>query len=94
MATSRSFGRSSLTMRSPIQTLPSVGSSSPAIILIVVVFPHPDGPRSTRNSLSETVKLWLSTATKDPHRFVTPSNLISAISEQPPSSCLERNDSG
>ena len=49
---SRSRGRSCVTSRSPITTLPSVTSSSPAIIRRSVDFPQPDGPTSTMNSPS------------------------------------------
>ena len=52
IATSWSFGSRSFTIWSLIEICPSVTSSKPAIIRIVVVFPHPEGPRSTRNSLS------------------------------------------
>src|SRR5262249_30083247 len=37
----------------PMKISPSVMSSSPAIIRNVVVFPQPDGPTRTTNSLSE-----------------------------------------
>ena len=35
-----------------IRTLPTVASSRPEIILSKVVFPQPDGPTKTTNSLS------------------------------------------
>ena len=41
----------SLTMRPSIAIVPDVTSSRPAIIRSRVVFPQPDGPTSTRNSL-------------------------------------------
>src|ERR687892_2487551 len=42
---------------------PPVGYSNPPIILSVVVFPHPDGPRREKNSPSSTVSEMSSTAT-------------------------------
>ena len=57
MAMSRSFGWTSLTTRSPILSVPAVIVSSPAIIRSAVDFPHPDGPTSTRNSLSAMSRL-------------------------------------
>src|SRR5271154_1976242 len=52
MAMSRSMGGSSLTTVSPISTWPDVIASSPATMRNVVVLPQPEGPTSTRNSLS------------------------------------------
>ena len=78
MATSRSFGSRSLTTLPPITTSPSVASSSPATMRIVVVLPHPEGPRSTRNSRSPMVRSKSSTPTKPPHRLVTFRSRISA----------------
>src|SRR3954451_12989092 len=72
MATSRSFASTSVTSRSPISMVPSVGSSSPAIMRSAVDLPQPDGPRSTRNSSSATSRVKLSTAVTSPNRFETP----------------------
>ena len=77
--TSLSFGSKSLTILEPIFITPSVKSSNPAIILMVVVFPHPDGPRRTRNSLSLIIRLKFLTALKSPQLFETFINSISAI---------------
>src|SRR5205809_3943669 len=55
MAMSRSFGGRSLTIRSPIEISPPVISSRPATMRSVVVFPQPEGPTSTMNSLS---RMW------------------------------------
>ena len=52
MAMSRSLGGTSLTTRSPILTVPSLISSSPATIRSAVDLPQPEGPTSTMNSLS------------------------------------------
>ena len=59
---SRSFGGTSFTTRSPIRISPELISSSPATIRRVVVFPHPDGPTSTMNSLSRACRLTSLTA--------------------------------
>src|SRR5262245_26447656 len=47
MATSRSFGGTLLTIRSPMRISPPVMFSSPAIIRSSVDLPQPDGPTST-----------------------------------------------
>ena len=52
MAMSRSLGGRSLTTRSPIEKVPPVISSSPAIDRSAVDFPQPDGPTNTMNSPS------------------------------------------
>ena len=52
---------------------PSDGSSKPAIIRSVVVFPQPDGPSIVKNSPSRIVNDTSSTAQKAPNIFVTPS---------------------
>ncbi len=61
-----------------MRILPSVTSSSPAIMRRTVLFPQPDGPRSTRNSSSATSRFTSSTATTSPKRFPTPSSDYSA----------------
>ena len=50
----------------PIEIVPADGSSKPAIILSVVVFPQPDGPRSAKNEPSGTTNERSSTAQKSP----------------------------
>src|SRR3954465_8807909 len=50
MFTSRLFGVTPVTSLPSRNTVPAVGSSNPAIIRIVVVLPHPDGPSSEKNS--------------------------------------------
>ena len=52
MAMSRSLGGTSLTTRSPMEIVPPVISSRPAIIRSAVDLPHPDGPTRTMNSWS------------------------------------------
>src|ERR1700726_4845854 len=62
MAMSRSIGGSSFTTTSPIKTWPDVIDSSPATIRNVVVLPQPEGPTSTRNSLSRISRVTSLTA--------------------------------
>ncbi len=62
MATSRSFGGTSFTTRSPMRTVPCVISSSPATMRRAVVFPQPDGPTNTMNSASPISRLKSATA--------------------------------
>src|SRR6476659_8043002 len=67
MATSRSFGGTLLTTRSPMRISPPVMFSSPAIMRSKVDLPQPDGPTSTTNSPSpmSTLTPWItSTAPK------------------------------
>ena len=56
---------------------PEVGTSSPAIMRIKVVFPHPDGPRSTVTEDFGIVKVMSSTAFNEPKLFVTFFKLMS-----------------
>ena len=58
---------------------PSVASSKPAIMRMVVVLPQPDGPSRTKNSLSAMVRSKLSTPTKLPQRLPIFRNCILAI---------------
>src|SRR5699024_5691091 len=67
---SRLFAGLSFTNSSPIKISPDVGFSNPAIHLIVVVFPHPEGPRRAKNSPSRTSKLIFSNARYSPNFFV------------------------
>ena len=66
MAMSRSLGGRSLTTRSPIEIVPALISSSPAIVRSAVDLPQPDGPTSTMNSPSATSRLRPSTAFTPP----------------------------
>ena len=52
MAMSRSLGATSLTTRSPIEIVPEVMFSRPAIMRSKVDLPQPEGPTSTTNSPS------------------------------------------
>src|SRR4051812_26401592 len=63
-------------------TDPALGSSRPATIRSVVVFPQPEGPSKAKNDPSATARLRSSTATKSPKRLVTRS---SRRSRPPPS---------
>src|SRR5438034_9005387 len=77
---SRSLGGMLLTSRSPMKMRPSVISSRPARSLNAVDFPDPDGPTSTRNSLSGTTRLRSLTAGSPlSNRLVTLSNVTLAI---------------
>src|SRR5690606_14842463 len=54
---------------------PDVGASNPAIMRSVVVFPHPLGPRSVRNSPRAVSSVRSATATTPPSkRFVSDSS--------------------
>src|SRR5262249_43664670 len=61
MATSRSFGGTLLTTRSPMRISPAEIFSRPAIMRSRVDLPHPDGPTSTTNSPSSirTLTPWI-----------------------------------
>ena len=52
----RSFGSSQVTLRPPIQICPAWISISPAMALSKVDLPQPDGPSSTTNSDSATLR--------------------------------------
>src|SRR5664279_4400864 len=76
---SRSLGATSLTILSPIRSVPPVISSSPAIIRRLVVLPQPDGPTRTMNSPSLISRLRSSTARTSPYFLVTCSNVTVAL---------------
>src|SRR5829696_8976762 len=59
---SRRRGASIVTSRPPIEILPPLASSSPAIMRKSVVLPHPDGPTRTMNSPSPISRSTPSTA--------------------------------
>src|SRR5206468_1074756 len=81
MATSRSLGGRSVTLRSPMKISPMVTSSKPARRRRMVDFPHPEGPTRTMNSPSPISRETSSTATtSDPNSLVTPSSTIPAMS--------------
>src|SRR3546814_195142 len=77
---SRAAARRKETSSPSSRILPEVGSSSPAIILSVVVLPQPEGPSSTKNSPFSMVKEESSTATKSVKRLCRFSSRISATS--------------
>ena len=65
-----------------MESEPEVMSSRPANIRSAVVLPQPDGPTRTMNSPSATCSERSSTArTSSPKILVTPSKVISAISD-------------
>ncbi len=79
MAMSRSLGATWLTTLSPMRSVPSVISSSPAIMRSEVVLPQPEGPTRTMNSPSLILRSRSLTATTSPNFFQTPSNVTVAI---------------
>ncbi len=58
---------------------PSSGTSNPAIIRSVVVFPHPLGPRSEKNSPSRIASVTSRTASASPKRLLTFSSAIAML---------------
>src|SRR5215469_4352215 len=79
MAMSRSFGALLFTTVPPMSSSPEVMSSSPAIMLRVVDFPHPDGPTRMMNSPSAMSRLMSSTPTAPSgKRLLMWSRMISA----------------
>src|SRR2546423_12973122 len=76
---SRDRGGRSVTSRPPTEIVPSVTSSSPAIILNRVDLPQPEGPTRTRNSPPWISSETSSTATTSPaNTLLTPSRTIPA----------------
>jgi hypothetical protein len=71
MAMLRSFGATLLTTLSPMYIRPSVGSSSPDIMRSAVDLPQPEGPTSTRNSLS-SISRWIPLTAPVPQNFLFP----------------------
>src|SRR6476619_5371830 len=92
---SRARGGSSVTSRSPIEIVPAVTSSRPAIIRSNVDLPQPDGPTRTRNSPLPMVSETPSTATTPPEKtLLRLSRTISAtetIEESIPHASTESN---
>ena len=76
MLTLRRLGKCPLTSSFRSRTRPVSGISNPAIILRLVVLPHPLGPSSEKNSPSRMTTSTLSTATTSPKRLVMPSRWI------------------
>src|SRR4051794_34446584 len=64
----------------PSRILPASGVPKPASIRSSVVLPQPDGPSRAKNSPARISSDSLSTATKPPKRFVTPSMRSSGMS--------------
>ena len=63
----RRFGRTPVTSLPSTSTRPEVGRSNPAIRRSAVVLPHPDGPRSERNSPVAIERSIPSSATTSPN---------------------------
>ena len=80
MAMSRSFGGTAFTTRSPMEIVPRLMPSRPAIIRSAVVLPQPEGPTKTTNSPSWMSRLRSDTAmVPSGYSFDTSSSTISAI---------------
>jgi hypothetical protein len=69
MFTFRSLGGTALTSAPRSTIRPSSGSSKPAIMRSVVVFPQPDGPSRQKNEPSGMAKDKSFTAVKSPNFF-------------------------
>ncbi len=84
MLTSRLFGGTSVTLPPCRNTAPRVGSSKPAIIRMVVVLPHPDGPSMEKNSPSAMARSTpLTAATTSPwawYSLTTPTSSMAGAS--------------
>src|SRR5689334_12628574 len=83
MLTSRLFGGTSVTSWPCSRTVPREGSSKPAIMRMVVVLPHPEGPRREKNSPSAIDRVTPLTAwTTSPwetYSLTTPSSSIAGV---------------
>src|SRR4051794_37129016 len=66
----RSYGGTPLTSSPASSIVPPVGSSKPAIIRRVVVFPEPEGPRKVKNSPRSTSRSIPATAQTSPYCLV------------------------
>src|SRR5262245_29994328 len=79
MLVGRRFGGSRPMTWPPIRMSPSSTGSKPPIARRVVVLPHPEGPRSEKNSPARTPNDTAATATTGPKRLV-----IARTSTSPP----------
>src|SRR3954447_11284417 len=94
---SRARGGRSVTSRPPIEIVPAVASSRPAIIRRSVDLPQPDGPTRTRNSPLPIVSETPSTATTPPEKtLLRLSRTISATSNDRAvyTACADRKQCG
>src|SRR5690606_31381894 len=89
----RRLGGKDVTSRPPISTRPSSAVSSPAMTRSSVVFPHPDGPRSTTHSPSLTSSDTPSRARTRPNVFPTFSTRMAAmvLTSRPPAGLARRD---
>src|SRR5579883_796325 len=78
---SRSLGGTSFTIWPPIAISPPEISSRPAIMRNVVLFPQPDGPTRTTNSLSGMSRSMPRTASTSSYFFTTLRRETSAIAD-------------
>ncbi len=76
MLTLRRAGGTYVTSSPCSSTRPSVGSSNPAIMRSVVVFPQPLGPSMEKNSPCRIVRLQSSTTLLSPNHFDTDSRTM------------------
>ena len=88
METSRYFGSTSVTSRSPIRMLPEDAVSSPERMRSAVVLPEPEAPSSTRNSPGATSSESSSRTRTGPKDFaillnVTGTPAVEAIARYP-----------
>ena len=80
MLTGRRFAETDVTSRACKTIRPSSGTSKPAIILSVVVFPQPLGPSSEKNSPSPIDSVTSRTAATVPKPLLTLSRAIATVS--------------
>ena len=79
MLTGRRFEKTDVTSFPCRKMRPSSGTSKPAIIRRVVVFPQPLGPSSEKNSPSRIASVTLRTASALPKRLLTSSRAIATL---------------
>ena len=80
MFTLRRFGGTRDVVARGAGSRPSSGSSKPAIMRSVVVFPQPDGPSIVKNSPSRISVVISLTASTLPNRLRTPSSVMATPS--------------
>src|SRR2546423_5381843 len=83
MLVGRRFGGTPAISSPAILRSPRSGCSKPLVMRSVVDLPHPEGPSSEKRLPLATAKLMLSTATKWPKAFVTPTNSTSTFTFAP-----------
>src|SRR5205085_10151178 len=76
IAMPRAAGGRAVTSRPPMQTVPEVGASRPAMMRSVVDLPQPEGPSSTQNEPASTSNEMPSSARDSPQCLATFSSLM------------------